>query len=293
MFHTARTILWNDGFREKSHACIGRYLETVYVKKKLLEQRWVDLLDYYRNIRHDDSYSTSCHFPYSLDRHSPEAAVLILDQEHRHLGEHMVHCIRVKKFIPERLMKHDFGVPCCNSAGNIEPPERKRLERKIPARPAVEPCKPDERFGMLGELFYHLSGLKMPAGKKFVNGTQSPSGNNVIIRGILGLMRMQEKMLEGKLLFANKREAGMSALGRISAVFTSSIRDKDGLAQSRAGADHGYGGVPVRKAGEDYPGGIACRRYTGKRLRDKVIDQEAALKSIIALGVGNVDFPGN
>ena len=59
MFHAARSILWNDGFREKSHACIGRYLETVYVKKKLLEQRWVDLLDYYRNIRHDDSYSTS------------------------------------------------------------------------------------------------------------------------------------------------------------------------------------------------------------------------------------------
>jgi uncharacterized protein (UPF0332 family) len=59
MFHAARSILWSDGFREKSHACIGRYLESVYVNQKLLDKKWVDLFDYYRNIRHDDSYSTS------------------------------------------------------------------------------------------------------------------------------------------------------------------------------------------------------------------------------------------
>ena len=38
MFHSARAILWFDGFREKSHACIGRYLEAIYVKKGLLKQ---------------------------------------------------------------------------------------------------------------------------------------------------------------------------------------------------------------------------------------------------------------
>lgn len=59
MFHSARAILWRDGFREKSHACIGRYLEAVYVKKGLLKQKWVDLLDYYRDLRHNDSYNVS------------------------------------------------------------------------------------------------------------------------------------------------------------------------------------------------------------------------------------------
>ncbi len=33
MFHSARAILFFDGFREKSHYCIARYLEEKYVKK--------------------------------------------------------------------------------------------------------------------------------------------------------------------------------------------------------------------------------------------------------------------
>ncbi|MBU4501226.1 MAG: HEPN domain-containing protein, partial [Nanoarchaeota archaeon] len=36
MFHSSRAILFFDGFREKSHYCIARYLEEKYVKKKLL-----------------------------------------------------------------------------------------------------------------------------------------------------------------------------------------------------------------------------------------------------------------
>ena len=32
MFHAARTILFLDGFREKSHACVARYLDEKYVK---------------------------------------------------------------------------------------------------------------------------------------------------------------------------------------------------------------------------------------------------------------------
>ena len=59
MFHSARAILWFDGFREKSHACIGRYLQAIYVKKGLLEQKWVDMFDHYRDLRHTDSYSVS------------------------------------------------------------------------------------------------------------------------------------------------------------------------------------------------------------------------------------------
>ena len=57
MFHSARAILFRDGFREKSHACIARYLEEIYVKKGLLDKKFVDLLDHHRELRHQDQYS--------------------------------------------------------------------------------------------------------------------------------------------------------------------------------------------------------------------------------------------
>jgi len=56
MFHSSRAILFFDGFREKSHYCIARYLEEKYVKKNLLENKWIELLDHYREQRHDDQY---------------------------------------------------------------------------------------------------------------------------------------------------------------------------------------------------------------------------------------------
>lgn len=59
MFHSARAILFFDGFREKSHYCIARYLEEKYVKKKLLEKKWIEFLDHYRELRHDDQYNIS------------------------------------------------------------------------------------------------------------------------------------------------------------------------------------------------------------------------------------------
>ena len=59
MFHSARAILFFDGFREKSHYCVARYLEEKYVKKNLLENKWVELFDHYRELRHDDQYSIS------------------------------------------------------------------------------------------------------------------------------------------------------------------------------------------------------------------------------------------
>lgn len=56
MFHSARAILFFDGFREKSHACVARYLEAKYVRASLLEPKWVNLLDRYRDLRHEDQY---------------------------------------------------------------------------------------------------------------------------------------------------------------------------------------------------------------------------------------------
>ena len=59
MFHAARTILFLDGFREKSHACVARYLEEKYVKTGKLDKKWVELLDHNREIRHNDQYDIS------------------------------------------------------------------------------------------------------------------------------------------------------------------------------------------------------------------------------------------
>jgi len=58
MFHSARAILFYDGYREKSHYCIARYLEENYVKKGLLKTKWIELLDHYRDLRHTSQYST-------------------------------------------------------------------------------------------------------------------------------------------------------------------------------------------------------------------------------------------
>lgn len=59
MFHAARAILFFDGFREKSHACVARYLEEKYVKTGKLDKKWVELLDHSREIRHADQYDLS------------------------------------------------------------------------------------------------------------------------------------------------------------------------------------------------------------------------------------------
>ncbi len=59
MFHAGRSILFFDGYREKSHACISRYLEEKYVKSQKLDIKWVELLDHSREIRHDDQYDLS------------------------------------------------------------------------------------------------------------------------------------------------------------------------------------------------------------------------------------------
>jgi uncharacterized protein (UPF0332 family) len=55
-FHAARAILIRDGIREKSHYCIGVYLES-YRDEGLLEDEWVLQFDHMRGLRQDDQYS--------------------------------------------------------------------------------------------------------------------------------------------------------------------------------------------------------------------------------------------
>ncbi|RMD45849.1 HEPN domain-containing protein [Candidatus Pacearchaeota archaeon] len=59
MFHSGRAVLFVNGYREKSHFAVARFLEDFYVRKNLLEKKWVEILDYYRETRHDDQYGTS------------------------------------------------------------------------------------------------------------------------------------------------------------------------------------------------------------------------------------------
>ena len=54
-FHAARSILFRDGVREKSHGCIGLYLE-LYVQKGLLDESWILQFDRVRSLRHEDQY---------------------------------------------------------------------------------------------------------------------------------------------------------------------------------------------------------------------------------------------
>ena len=51
---SAKSVLHKDGYREKSHACVARYLEEIYVKSGDLEIKWIGLLDRFRDMRHDD-----------------------------------------------------------------------------------------------------------------------------------------------------------------------------------------------------------------------------------------------
>ncbi len=56
VFHSSRAILFRDGVREKSHYCIGLYLQK-YVEEGALEEDWPMLFDRIRSVRHADQYS--------------------------------------------------------------------------------------------------------------------------------------------------------------------------------------------------------------------------------------------
>ena len=61
IFHAARALLFKDGFREKSHECIVRYIEEKYGGK--ISQKQIELLEKFKDERmhtqYDVSYSPS------------------------------------------------------------------------------------------------------------------------------------------------------------------------------------------------------------------------------------------
>lgn len=55
-FHSARSILYRDGYSERSHACLIEYLYENYVLKGKLEGKHASMLDELRKKRHDTFY---------------------------------------------------------------------------------------------------------------------------------------------------------------------------------------------------------------------------------------------
>jgi uncharacterized protein (UPF0332 family) len=62
VFHAARSILFWDGIREKSHYCIGVYLGK-YVEEGILEEDWTILFESFRNMRHNQQYGLNPYPP--------------------------------------------------------------------------------------------------------------------------------------------------------------------------------------------------------------------------------------
>lgn len=56
-FNAARALLFKDGYREKSHYCVARYLEVHYSEK--LGSGMIYSLDTYRETRHEIQYSST------------------------------------------------------------------------------------------------------------------------------------------------------------------------------------------------------------------------------------------
>ncbi len=56
-FHAARTLLFKDGIKERSHFCVARYVESEYVSKNKLDKKFVLFLDSLRDMRHETQYS--------------------------------------------------------------------------------------------------------------------------------------------------------------------------------------------------------------------------------------------
>jgi uncharacterized protein (UPF0332 family) len=55
MLCIARAVLFKDGYREKSHACVAGYLEAKYSKE--IGSSFICLFDEYREKRHKTMYS--------------------------------------------------------------------------------------------------------------------------------------------------------------------------------------------------------------------------------------------
>ena len=54
LLNASRALLFKDGYRERSHACVTRYIESKY--KNQVPKDYIDLLDHYRETCHEVQY---------------------------------------------------------------------------------------------------------------------------------------------------------------------------------------------------------------------------------------------
>ena len=64
MLHAARALLFKDGIKERSHICIILYLKEEYVKRALLPEKCIQVLDFSRMARHKTQYGGHVDVPY-------------------------------------------------------------------------------------------------------------------------------------------------------------------------------------------------------------------------------------
>jgi uncharacterized protein (UPF0332 family) len=83
ILNSSKALLYRDGFREKSHACVTRYLEAKYSEKLSTEK--INLLDHFRETRHDVQYDIE----YMADNESSKQIVEFAD-EILHLIEEII-----------------------------------------------------------------------------------------------------------------------------------------------------------------------------------------------------------
>ncbi len=58
MFHAARALLFNKGYREKSHSCLKYAIQALYVDEGILDQRFVDDFDTTMLLRETADYKS-------------------------------------------------------------------------------------------------------------------------------------------------------------------------------------------------------------------------------------------
>lgn len=56
MFHTARSSLYAEGYREKSHFCLIEFIRALYVSKGLLSFEFVETLKLGKSLRENADY---------------------------------------------------------------------------------------------------------------------------------------------------------------------------------------------------------------------------------------------
>ena len=56
MFHTARALLYNEGYREKSHFCLIEAIRSLYVERGILNFEFLEALQLGKSLRENADY---------------------------------------------------------------------------------------------------------------------------------------------------------------------------------------------------------------------------------------------